>query len=230
MLVVIDYFTKWVEAKPLATIIASQVQKFCWKLICRFGLPRTIIMDNGWHFIDRKLEKFFEGLGIKHATSSVEHPQTNGQVKAVNKTIIAELKRRLGEKKGAWVEELPEVLWAYRCTPHGTTGETLFNLTYGIDVMLSVELGEPSLRRNIEDLRLNDQELRVELDTIDERRDRVVLRAKACRRMVERKYNTKVRPRSFQEGDLVWRKTADARRQSSHGKLAPKWEGPFKIT
>lgn len=125
--------------------------------------------------------------------------------------------------------ELPEVLWAYRCTPHGTTGETPFNLTYGTDAMLPVELGEPSLRRNVEDLHINDRELRVELDTLEERRSRAVLRAEACRRMVERKYNTKVRPRNFQEGDLVWRKTGDARRTAAHGKLAAKWEGPFKI-
>lgn len=81
-------------------------------------------------------------MGIKHVTSSVEHPQTNSQVKAVNKTIVAELKKRFSEKKAAWVEELPEVLWGYRCTPHGTIEETPFNLTYGTDVMLPVELGE----------------------------------------------------------------------------------------
>lgn len=47
LLVAVDYFTKWVEAEPLATITASQVQKFCWKLFCRFGLPRSVITDNG---------------------------------------------------------------------------------------------------------------------------------------------------------------------------------------
>lgn len=74
----------------------------------------------------------------------------------------------MGEKKGAWVDELPEVLWAYRCTPHGTTGETPFNLTYRTDEMLPLELGEPSVRRNIDDLQLNEQERRVELDTLEE--------------------------------------------------------------
>ncbi|XP_017420406.2 uncharacterized protein LOC108330432 [Vigna angularis] len=47
LLVAVDYFTKWVEVEPLATITAAQVQKFCWKLICRFGLPQSIITDNG---------------------------------------------------------------------------------------------------------------------------------------------------------------------------------------
>lgn len=99
----------------------------------------------------------------------------------------------------------------------------------GIDAMLPVELGEPSLQRRIEDIQLNDQELRVELDTLDERRDRAALRAEACRRMVERRYNTRIRPRDFQEGDLVWRKTGEARQTLHHGKLAAKWECPFKV-
>lgn len=89
LLVAVDYFTKWVEAEPLANITATQVRNFCWKLICRFGLPRTIITDNGRQFIDRKLERFFHELGIRHTTSSVEHPQTNGQAEAMNKAILA---------------------------------------------------------------------------------------------------------------------------------------------
>lgn len=74
ILVTIHYFTKWVEAEPLATITAAQAQKLCWRLVCRFGLPKTIITDNGRQFIDRKLGQFFKDLGIKHTTSSVEHP------------------------------------------------------------------------------------------------------------------------------------------------------------
>lgn len=70
----IDYFTKWVEAEALATITARQVQKFVWKLICRFGLPRTIVTDNGRQFVDKRLAECYKGLGIRHVTSSVEHP------------------------------------------------------------------------------------------------------------------------------------------------------------
>ena len=48
LLVAFDYFTKWVEAKPLAVIIEDKIQTFVWKnIICRFGIPRTIIFDNG---------------------------------------------------------------------------------------------------------------------------------------------------------------------------------------
>ncbi|XP_014491679.1 uncharacterized protein LOC106754193 [Vigna radiata var. radiata] len=96
--------------------------------------------------------------------------------KAANKAIISELKKRLGRAKGLWVEELPEVLWAYRCTPHGLTGETPFNLTYGTDAMLPVEVGEPTIRREMQDMNLNENQLRVNLDTLPERREVAMIR------------------------------------------------------
>ena len=111
LIVTVDYFTKWIQAKPLTTITAQQVQQFVWKyLICRYGVPHTIITDNGRQFIDKELAKFYTGLGIKHITSSIEHPQTNGQAEAANKVILVELRKRLDSTKGRWPEELVEVL------------------------------------------------------------------------------------------------------------------------
>lgn len=115
LLAAIDYFTKWVETELLATISVARVQKFVCKIVCCFGLPRVIITNNGRQFIDMKLAEFYRNLGIKHVTSFVEHPQTNSQAEAINKTIVNELKRRLGECESTWVDELPEVLWGYRC-------------------------------------------------------------------------------------------------------------------
>ena len=123
-----------------------------WKeIICRYGVPHTIITDNGRQFIDKELAKFYTGLGIKHITSSVEHPQTNGQAKAANKVILVELRKRLDTAKGRWPEELIEVIWAYRCTPQSSTNESPFSLVYGANAMIPVEIGEPSLHRELYD-------------------------------------------------------------------------------
>nr|KYP72260.1 Gypsy retrotransposon integrase-like protein 1 [Cajanus cajan] len=139
LIVAVDLFTKWIEAEPLASISAHQVQKFLWKnIITRFGIPSTL---------------------------------TNGQAESANKVILTELKKRLGEAKGAWAEQLPEVLWAYRCTPQLTTQETPFRLVYGSDAMLPVEIGEPSFRRAHFDESNNEDELRTNLDVVDEIRD-----------------------------------------------------------
>ena len=146
LLIRVDYFTKWIEVEPLVAMTTQNVQNFVWKnIICRFDLPHVIIINKGWQFIDRWLAEFYEKLNIKHITSSVEHPQTIGQVEAVNKVILNELNKRLGTTKGKWTEELIEVLWVYQCTPQTTTQETPFSLTYGTEAMILVEIGELSL-------------------------------------------------------------------------------------
>ena len=118
LIVAIDYFTKWIKAKSLAIITAQQVQQFVWKdIICIYGVPQTIITDNGRQFIDKELAKFYIDLDIKHITRFVKHPQTNGQAKAAIKVILVELRKCLDSAKGRWPEELMEVLWAYKCTP-----------------------------------------------------------------------------------------------------------------
>nr|KYP73634.1 Pol polyprotein [Cajanus cajan] len=228
LLVAIDYFTKWIEVEPLATITANNVQKFLWKsVITRFGIPYAIVTDNGLQFTDQKLNKFLQDLGIKHRFTSVEHSQANGQAEAANKVILSELKKRLGDAKGVWAKELLEVLWAYRCTPQSTTQETPFRLTYGTEAMIPVEVGEPSFCRIHFDEASNDTSLRAEVDMIDETRDRAHLIAEACKQRMTRRYNSNIIRQDFKEVDLVWRAQGSARRNPREGKLTANWDGPF---
>nr|KYP68215.1 Transposon Ty3-I Gag-Pol polyprotein [Cajanus cajan] len=225
LLVAIDYFTKWIEACPLAKITTENVQKFTWKnIICRFGIPHTLVTDNGRQFITQGFEYFLRELelGIKHLPTSVEHPQTNGQAEAANKVILRELKKRLGNAKGQWPDELPSILWVYHCTPQSTTQETPYRLTYGVNAMISVE--------QVFDTEQNAKELAADLDLVDELRDKAQIHAEACKLRASRRYNTRVRPRSFRTGDLVWRLLGEARKDTSDGKLAPTWGGPFRVT
>nr|KYP33730.1 Transposon Ty3-I Gag-Pol polyprotein [Cajanus cajan] len=230
LVVVVDYFTKWIEVELLATITAANVQKFVWKnIITQFGIPYAIISDNGLQFTDKKFNTFLENLGIRHRFTSVEHPQSNGQAEAANKVVLSELKKRLGSAKGSWAEELPEVLWAYRCTPQSSTRETPFRLAYGTDAMIPVEVGEPSFRRTHFHEESNDGAIRAELDVVDEVRDRSQIIAEACKQRMSRRFNSKLKPRNFREGDLVWRASGSARRNPSEGKLAANWDGPFRV-
>jgi len=168
---------------------------------------------------------FYNNLDIKSLTSSVEHPQTNGQAEAANKVLLNELKKRLSTAKGRWTEELPEVLWAYRCTPQSTTQETPYGLTYSTEAIIPVEVGEPFIRRQLFDLSLNKEILAVGLDLLNELRDKSKIREAACKLRASRRYNSKVRPISFHQGDLVWRMRNNAR--NSDDKFSSNWEGPF---
>jgi transposase InsO family protein len=102
LVVAVDYFTKWVEAKPLATITSARVEAFTFKtIICCFEIPAEIVTDNGTQFIGGQIRELLQGLHIRHHFSSVEHPQTNGQAEAANKVILNCMKKRLENAKGA---------------------------------------------------------------------------------------------------------------------------------
>ena len=141
VLVAVDYFTKWAEAKALANIWDFDVKKFVWKnIVTRFGVLDTIISDNGLQFDSRAFRDFCRDFGITNRYSTSAYPQSNGQAKAINKTILIGLKMRLDDAKGNWAEELPNVLWAYRMTPCRSTRETPFSLTYGAEAVIPAEV------------------------------------------------------------------------------------------
>ena len=75
VVVAIEYFTRWIEAKPLATITSEVVKKFFWQnIICKIGVPRTLTVDNGKQFDSDKFKEFFQSIGTKIAFASVYHP------------------------------------------------------------------------------------------------------------------------------------------------------------
>ena len=108
LLVAIDYFRKWIEAEAFASIKDKEVTKFIWKnIVCRFGIPRTIVSDNGPQFDSRVNRNFCQELEIKNLYSTPRYPQSNGQAEASNKTLLTTLKKQLDATKGKWVDELP---------------------------------------------------------------------------------------------------------------------------
>ncbi|XP_030933169.1 uncharacterized protein LOC115959011 [Quercus lobata] len=137
----------------------------------RFGIPRMIISDIGRQFDSNGFRSFCSSLGIKNKYSSPGHPQANGQTEVTNQTLLRIIKSRLVGAKGAWLEELPSVLWAYRTMTRTPTGETPFNLTYGRETVIPVEVGLTSLRREFFDEQNNDDQLKQNLDCLDEVRD-----------------------------------------------------------
>ncbi|KAK2998485.1 hypothetical protein RJ639_023954 [Escallonia herrerae] len=177
VIVAIDYFTKWTEAESLATITSAKCEDFFWKnIICRFGVPRALVVDNGKQFDNGKFRTFCSNLSIDLRFTSVAHPQSNGQTENMNRGILQGLKKKFNEAKGAWVDELPKVLWAYRTTPHSVTGEMPFSLCYGTKAMLPVEIGVPTIRAlHFSELN-NDVGLRANLDLVEEARTQAHIR------------------------------------------------------
>ncbi|XP_072052199.1 uncharacterized protein [Arachis hypogaea] len=167
-----------------------------------------------------------KNLKINQHFSSVEHPQSNGLAKAANKVLLHALRKKLDDAKGLWAELVPEVLWSYNTTVHTSTKETPFRLVYGSEAMIPLEISQQSLRTQAEN---HDQARQAELNLIEEVRNTASIRHRALQQQLGRRHAKRVQPRSFNIGDLVLRKTEEARRPPSHGKLAATWDGPYRV-
>ena len=207
LLVGTNYFTKWVAAEPLANIRDVNAKIFVWKnIVTQFGIPHTLISDNGLQFDSKALRRYCYDLGITNRYSTPAYPQGNGQAETVNKIIVNELKKRLDDAKGKWVEDLPHILWTYQTTTCRSTWETLFSMTYGAETVIPLETEFPTLRMNSFTPSNNDGLLEKSLDLIEERRENAIVQLAYYQHKLKQGYDSNVRLRPLTLGDLVLRK------------------------
>lgn len=148
LLVSTDYFTKWIKVKTLATITAQDVRWFIWDgIICRFGIPHTLVSDNEKKFNVQKISTLHSTFGIRYNFFAPYHPQENSQAMATNKTLLGILKKRLEGTGKRCAEHLPVVSWAYRTTPKYSTGLSFFYVAYEVEVVLPTKYILPRVPR-----------------------------------------------------------------------------------
>lgn len=230
LVVGIDYFTKWVEAEPLANITQQNVKNFVWKnIVCRFGVPRVLISDNGRQFDNALFRDFCLHFGIQNHYSSPVHPQANGQAEVANRSLLKLIKTQLEGAKGVWPDELPGVLWAYRTTARTPTGETPFRLAYGAEAVIPAEVHMANHRVTAYRDKDNEEQLRLNLDLIDEVRMDAEQRMARYKNLMARQYDAMVKPRRFSIRDLVLKRVSLAIKNPAYGKLEPNWEGPYRV-
>jgi transposase InsO family protein len=168
----------------------KEVIEFITKhIIHRFGIPQTLTTDQRTSFMSKEVKDFAESYKIKMFNSSPYYAQANGQAESSNKTLIKLIKKKIEDTPRRWHEVLSEALWAHRISRHGATKVTPFELVYGQETVLPIE---------------------VMVDNIDEVTDK---RLKALKEIekdkarVAKAYNKKVKSKSFQVGELVWKTT-----------------------
>jgi transposase InsO family protein len=113
VVVAVEYFSKLIEAKPLATITSATVQKFLWQnTVCRFGVPKAIIVDNRTQFDAETFKAFCDQNDTKIHFASVRHSESNGLVERANGIIITGIMKSIfNQPKGKWPDELIKVVW-----------------------------------------------------------------------------------------------------------------------
>jgi hypothetical protein len=148
VVVAVEYFSKWIEAKPLATITLVTVQKFLWQnIVCCFGVPKAITMDNRTQFDDDAFKEFCDQIGTKIHFASVRHPESNGLVERANGIIMTGIMKLIfNQPRGKWPEELIKVVWSHNTTVSRSTGFTPFKLLFDDEAITPEEAKTGSIR------------------------------------------------------------------------------------
>ena len=137
----------WAEAVPLRRQIGECVAQFVKEnIICRFGVPQKLVTDKGTPFMGWHLNELCKKYHIQMVQSSPYNPQSNGQVECFNKILKQMLRKTVSENQKDWHERIPDALWSYQTSTRRSTGTTPFNLVYGAEAVLPVEIELPSLR------------------------------------------------------------------------------------
>ncbi|CAM8988114.1 unnamed protein product [Rhodiola kirilowii] len=229
-----DYFSKWAEAVTLREVKKENVVEFITKhIIYRHGVPQRIVTDNGKQFSNKIMTNLCEKFKFKQYKSSMYNAPANGLAEAFNKTLCNLLRKVVGKSKRDWHEKIGEALWAYRTTYKTPTQATPYALAYGVEAVLPLELQIPSMRIAIQEGLSSDEndKLRLEeLEALNEKRLQAQQSLQCYQARLSRAFNKKVRPRSFQKGDLV----LAVRRPiiTSHktgSKFKEKWDGPYVV-
>jgi hypothetical protein len=230
LLVAVDKFSKWIEARPIVNIRFEEAVSFFTDIIYRFGIPNTIIIDNVTQLTGKKFLNFCDDNHIRVDWSAIAHLKTNGQVERANDMILQGLKprifKRLDKFRARWVAELPSMLWSLRTTPSRATGFTPFFMAHGSEAVLPTDIDYGSSRVRAYTEKGNQVALEDAIDQLDEAQDVVLLQSAKYQQALRRYHEHNMRPREFHVGDLVLRRVQGSK---DRHKLSPPWEGSFII-
>ena len=148
LLVVIDAHSKWIEAIPLATATAQTTAQQLRKLFSQFGLPETMVSDNGPQFAAQEFQEFCRSNGIRHTLIAPYHPSSNGLAERAVRIVKQGLKKLT---EGSMSDRLSRFLFQYRLTPQTTTGSAPAELLLGRRPRSRLDLLKPSLETRVHD-------------------------------------------------------------------------------
>jgi transposase InsO family protein len=231
IIVAIDYLTKWVEAKAITAKEADKIVQFIHEEITtRHGVPKEILSDNGLEFANKTMKDYCLQMGIIQQFASPYHPQTNGLVERMNRTLADTITKIANETGKVWDKCIPDTLFAIRTNYQSTTEQTPFYLTYGreaktpIDQQFLLEENQYSTWENAELART--YQLQEELKP-----HRIIAQERI--KMKQKEYKQRADDQNkhhltFHIGDtvLIFR---DYARNSFSTKLDDKWDEPYYI-
>jgi hypothetical protein len=228
VLLVCDYFTKWVEAFPMPNQEAKTVADlFVKEFVCRYGVPRKLFSDQGSNFQSNLFREVCKLLDIEKSRTTPYHPQSDGLVERMNRTIEAMISMYISPGQRDWDEYLPYIMMAYRSAVQSTTGYTPNKMMLGREVELPIDLiiGVPEDKEKKVSGVEYVEKLRVDLEQVHAvAREHIKCRSDRQKR----NYDVKTRMKRYEECDLVWLHNP-AKKKGISPKLTRSWEGPYMV-
>jgi hypothetical protein len=227
VMVAVDYFSKWIEAKALTRITSEIIQKFFWQnIIYRFDVPKSLTVENGTKFDSKAFRALCSQVGNNIHFASVKHPESNRLVERANDIILLGIiKSLVGLPKGKWTEELIKVLWNHNTSVSRSTRFTPFRLLFGDKAVTleEVKLGSARVMASAED---EDNE-KISKYAKEESRLKAIEHIRKYQSETIRWRYRKVKLKNMSLGHLVLRRVANP---DTVGKLQVKWEVLFLVS
>ena len=226
VLVVVDSFSKWMEAYAIPNIEAQTVaEKLVLEFFSRFGVPMQIKTDQGRQFDCSLFEAMCEMLEVRHKMSTAFHPQGNSRVERMVK-VVGNLVATFCRTYKEWDRNLPLLTLAYRSTVHEVTGFTPNYIMTGREVSLPMDVMLGSIKEQ-DRVTAPDyvQRLKSRMDACF---SEVRTSLKEFGERQRKYYNLSTHGEMFKPGQVVYMREKTRKKQVSP-KLAPKWKGPYLV-
>ena len=147
VLVVIDHFTRYVQAYPVDNEQAETVANMLYnKYFCTFGFPHWLMSDQAQAFVGKVLGKLCQQLQVEKVRTSLYHPQSNGQVERVHQTLMRMIGKLDTSKKKCWPEHIASICHAYNATRSQVMGYSSYFLMFGHRPRIPINLLFPAAR------------------------------------------------------------------------------------
>ena len=226
-IVFVDYLTKWPEVYPASDQSSLTVAElFVREFIPRHGVPRELLSDRGTSFLSKIMMEVYKLLGTHKVNTTAYHPQGDGLVECMNRSLLNMLSKSAESNGSDWDERLPFVLFAYRASTQESTKESPFYLLYGRDPQLPTsEMLEPQIDRityNLDDYKTEMVKHMSEAWKLAQEN------VKHAQKSQKKHYDKGVREHKVKEGDRVFVYMPSAKKGKAH-KLARPFHGPYRV-
>ena len=227
VVVIQDLFTKWPLVFPVPDQKTTRIARIiAEEMIPLFGVPECLLSDRGTNLLSTLMKNICTILGITKLNTTSYHPQCDSAVERFNRTLKTVLRKHAAKFGSQWDRFLPGVLFAYRNTPHSSTGEKPSFLLYGVDCRSPTEAAYlPTSDLSPYDLRDYREELMLSLTSARELAADTIQRAQA---RYKHQYDKGSKEISFRVGDWILVRFP----QDESGrwwKLSRPWHGPYRI-